>query len=286
VTIGLSQLTDLQRVRIAISGYPNGAVTVERSINQLWWVTVQGGVALPVVAGAAQLDDYYWPDAVENFYRVSQASLEETVDVFTTSDTWTKPLGLVAARITVVGPGGGGAGAGTTGSGEVSGGSGGGAGAVSVSVIDAASLGATETVTVGTGGAGGVGANGGSSGSGSSSFGSHVVAGAGSGGNNLATGAGNASLFGGTGGSSGTGDVVMGGSHGEGFLRVAPSSTLPNGGDSRAGPGGRAGSNSDGFDGQFGGGGGGTRTLPSQGTARNGGAGGGGLVLVEHIFAG
>lgn len=70
MTIGLSYESTLSRVQIALSDLPDGAVRVERSINQLLWETVRGGVALPVVSGTAALDDYEFVTDVENFYRV------------------------------------------------------------------------------------------------------------------------------------------------------------------------------------------------------------------------
>lgn len=73
MTIGLSYLSDLSRVRVALSSLArDGTVKVEHSFNQLLWDTVRGGVALPVVSGAAQLDDYDgWGDSVANYYRVT-----------------------------------------------------------------------------------------------------------------------------------------------------------------------------------------------------------------------
>lgn len=78
MTLTLTQMTDLQRVRIALSGL-NSAVTsvkVERSLNELLWMTVRGGVELPVDTGDATLDDYEWFDAVQNFYRVTTLNPE------------------------------------------------------------------------------------------------------------------------------------------------------------------------------------------------------------------
>lgn len=73
MTITLSQLTDLQRVRVALSSLNTRitAVKVERSLNELLWMTVRGGVELPVDTGDGQLDDFEWFDSVQNFYRVT-----------------------------------------------------------------------------------------------------------------------------------------------------------------------------------------------------------------------
>jgi hypothetical protein len=74
VTLTLTQLTDLQRVRVALSSLAlgDGTVRVERSATSGFQlpVTVRGGAALPVVSGAGQLDDYDWYADVENWFRV------------------------------------------------------------------------------------------------------------------------------------------------------------------------------------------------------------------------
>lgn len=70
MTITLSHLTDLQRVRIGISDLPDITVGVERSTNSLFWQPVRGGVALPIIDGVAQLDDYEFVPDVENHYRL------------------------------------------------------------------------------------------------------------------------------------------------------------------------------------------------------------------------
>ena len=112
--------------------------------------------------------------------------------VFTASDTWTKPDAGTVAYIQVWGAGGGG---GTRGNGS---GGGGGGGAYNEAWVALSALGATETVTVGTGGAGSAsGGNVGGAG-GSSSFGSVVTAFGGGGGG----GSGNAAGGGGGGGGS------------------------------------------------------------------------------------
>jgi hypothetical protein len=52
---------------------PAGAdvAVFERSTNQLQWTVVRGGAAVPIVAGAAAVDDYEFSPDVPNFYRVS-----------------------------------------------------------------------------------------------------------------------------------------------------------------------------------------------------------------------
>ena len=113
--------------------------------------------------------------------------------LYTSDATWTKPPGLVGVIAYTVGGGGGGGGGylGSRADTYNGGGHGGGGGGISYGYIAAASLGATEAITVGQGGAGGaqsgpagvtLGGNVGSAGT-SSSFGAHITSGGGAGGN-------------------------------------------------------------------------------------------------------
>ena len=78
------------------------------------------------------------------------------VDIYTANGTWTKPDGAKSVQITLVAGGGGGGSGRASASGTAAGGGGGGAGGGrSFITLDAALLGATESVTVGAGGAGG-----------------------------------------------------------------------------------------------------------------------------------
>jgi hypothetical protein len=97
--------------------------------------------------------------------------------VFTTSGTYSKPTGLARVKVTVLGGGGGGGGSGNPSTQQAGGG---GSGGYSIKVIEAASLGASETVTVGAGGVGGSSTSGGAGGT--SSFGAHCSATGGAGG--------------------------------------------------------------------------------------------------------
>lgn len=300
MTIGLSWTDDLYRVQIAISDFPNGTARIDRSANEVLWQTVRGGAALPIVSGAGSLDDYEYfaaaDGSIDTFYRVSSTSLEDTVDVFTASGTWNKPSGLVAARVTVIGGGGGGGGAPATGAGEGRAAAGGGGGALAIAVIPAADLGSSETVTVASGGSGGAaGDNGGSSG-GTSTFtrttGTDLTAGGGGGGGSGSTTSSPATTSRGSGSSTTTGaDVAIPGS--DGLQGSNNADTFPPhfgfGGDSALGHGAKGSGNVSGADGNdggdYGGGGSGAWNTDSQ-SARPGGDGAPGIVIVEHFFAG
>ncbi|HMG43937.1 MAG TPA: hypothetical protein VK611_21570 [Acidimicrobiales bacterium] len=137
------------------------------------------------------------------------------MDIFTSSGTWTKPVGLKAILVELVGGGGSGGGTGATAAGQQAEGAGGGAGGYSRKMIQADNLAATVAVTIGAGAvaaaAGAAGATGGTT-----SFGSHCSATGGAGGTQMggvAVGA-NAAAAGGAGGAGASGDLNIPGSAG------------------------------------------------------------------------
>lgn len=211
-----------------------------------------------------------------------------TVQVFTAGGTWTKPAGLVRAKITCIGGGGAGGGASTTSAGGGSVGGGGGAGGCGIRVVAAASLGATETVTIGAAGAGSAGATGGTGGT--SSFGAWVSATGGSGGTVQADTAAVLGAIGGAGGAGSTGDYNFNGDPGHTGFTFSPSGVYRtgNGGGSYFGGGAvgiAAGGLSPGNAGtSYGGGGGGAGNGASQGSTRTGGNGVAGIVIVEEFY--
>jgi len=126
------------------------------------------------------------------------------VQVFVSSGTYTPTSGMKYCIIETVGGGGGGGGVALS-SGFNKGG-GGGSGAYGMKVSTAATVGASQTVTIGAGGAGGVaGASTGSNG-GTTSVGAICTAGGGYGGPGAAA---NTQTLGGAGGDPGTGDAVF-----------------------------------------------------------------------------
>jgi len=185
--------------------------------------------------------------------------------------TWTKPAGL--KYITVEVQAGGAGSDGTDSDSEQDYTNGGGAGGYSRKLILAASLGATETVTIGAGGTAGVG---GSTttpagAGGTSSFGSHCSA---TGGNAQVGGIGSDGDINCKGGGGSSGAEV--GSSGEGSILFAGA-----GGSSVLGGGGNPGTSTGVAGGVYGGGAGGAiGTLDGN----NGGAGGAGIVIVTEYF--
>jgi hypothetical protein len=205
---------------------------------------------------------------------------------FTSNGTFTKATytWLRAIRVRCQGAGGGGGGCVNTGSGMALGGAGGG-GVYSESFItDIAGLSASVTITVGAGGNGGAaGANTGATG-GTSSFGSAVSANGGLGGAGAAAADPVTSVSGTDAATTGVGDLVIAGSAtSESLYLIVAGGQSAKGGDSVLGAGARGRLTSgNGLTGHnYGGGGSGGANSSFQGTARAGGNGAGGIVIVE-----
>lgn len=186
--------------------------------------------------------------------------------------TWTKPTGLKAVKVTVVGAGGNGgstvAPAPTVTALAAAGGGGGGA---SIEEIQAASIPGPVAVTAG---------------SGTNSFGAFCSATAGANGGNSGSSA-VASGVGGAGGSGSGGDINLVGGTGGSYLRnAAPIQMSGAGGNSLLGQGGAnrlAPNDGVGYAGEnYGGGGGGA--VGANPTPQAGGAGAPGIVIVEEFY--
>jgi len=214
-----------------------GACTL--NVNSLGAVSIKKEVTLDPATGdilANQVITVVYDGT--NFQLISRPSGTPTpvVNVYTSTNTWSKSTGLKYVVVELVGGGGGGGGVHPS---TDHGSGGGGGGGYSRKKIDAASLGATETVTIGAAGSGGSGDNDGTAG-GTTSFGSHLSATGGGLGTKGASGGVN-----GTGGAAGSGtggDVNIGGQAGEGATTLSTALyKAGSGGDSLLGSGGLGG---------------------------------------------
>lgn len=220
-----------------------------------------------------------------------------TQEEFSSSGTFTKATYPWArmVRVRVQGAGGGGGGAATSGSGTAATGSGGGGGEYVEGWIPVSRLAASETVTINAAGAGGAaGANNGAAG-GTAVFGSGVslLSAAGGGGGTGSSASATLIVGGGSGGTGGaTGNAysdtlrITGGVGGSGRRVGGVPTELGLGGNSHLGQGAQSVLASDSSNGRvgtgFGAGGGGALNRDTGGsTNRAGGAGTGGLVIVE-----
>lgn len=214
------------------------------------------------------------------------ASIFPTQQIFYSGGTWTKPAGARWVHIQVQAGGGGGAGADTTGAGESSCGVGGQGGGYAESLLAASALGPSVTVTVGIGGTASTGGSGNPGGT--SSFGAHVSAEGGFGGNSVAA----ANTAGGVHSGAQVTQTMVGQLQFQGG-GSGTAIRLPSGGGGSGGQGGNTfmgsgaagrGASGAGLPGSnYGGGGGGAANFPSQ-PAVPGGVGAGGLVIVTTYF--
>jgi hypothetical protein len=210
------------------------------------------------------------------------------IQTFTSSGTYTPTSGMMYCIVQCIGGGGAGGGVAATGAANYAVAGGGGAGEYSVGAFSAATIGASQTVTIGAGGTpGSAGANAGGTG-GTTSLGALItsVGGVGGGGGAVQTLA--TFEFGGAGGSGGTGGQVrIGGT--AGFYGIGQQGTqLLIGGSGGNSPlGGGQGSFSSNTTGPaasgYGAGGGGSSNGNSQSAKAGGGGGKGTIIITEYI---
>tara|TARA_Y100000114_G_C11758410_1_gene328168 strand:+ start:1699 stop:3183 length:1485 start_codon:yes stop_codon:yes gene_type:complete len=234
---------------------------------------------------------------------LSTAGLQ-SIQVFTSSGTYTRPSGITKVKVTVIGGGGGGGGTRASSSGSstvASGAGGGGGGATAIQIVNVSSISSTA-ITVGQGGAGGTTGGNGAAGD-TSKFGadsdSHkVTAAGGAAGTGASQGSsGNASKFGaGAAGGETTVGAALSFVGADGANGRASQSTITasggNGGSSSLGGGGgggdvsAAGNDAGSAGNNYGGGGGGAASLVTTTATQDGtgGAGSDGVVIVEEFI--
>lgn len=207
-----------------------------------------------------------------------------TIQVFTSSDTWSRPTGCRFIRVRLTAGGAGGAGA-TAASSQSCAASGGGAGGYGEGFYDVTST-SSVSVTIGAGGAGGAAANGTGTGGGVTSFGALLSANGGTGGSAMASGTGVAYVTAGAPAAAGSGGHVnAGGNSGEPGHRDSGTIFMSGrGAPSHFGGAGR-GTNFAGA-GAAGGapGAGGAGAASNSATGYAGGAGAAGIVIVEEYY--
>ena len=144
---------------------------------------------------------------------ISSGAGYQSVQVFTSNGTWTKPSGITKVIVEVVGGGGGSGGTATTNSATYSISGGGGGGGYAQLTLDVSAI-ASETVTIGAAGSGGAagGATAGGTG-GDTTFGAHCTGSGGLGGGSTIS-SGGATAGGGQGGAATNGDINIQGSQG------------------------------------------------------------------------
>lgn len=248
-----------------------GAATL--NVNSLGAVTIKKNVSEDLATGDIVIDQMVTVTHDGTNFQLHKPTLRltPTTQVYTSSDTWTRPSGLSYAVVEVVGGGGGG---GSASEGAAGGGGGGG---YSKETLTASELGSTEAVTVGAGGAGS--SNGNGSAGGTSSFGTLLQATGGSG----STEGGGSSTIGAAGGVGSGGDInIAGGGGGTGDIwsnNGIGGAGGGAGGSSVLGGGGRSASTG----GNYGGGGGGGSS-PKGGGDQPGAAGAAGIVIVTEYY--
>ena len=219
---------------------------------------------------------------------LAMRALSVNIQVFTSTGTYTPTSGMLYCIIECVGGGGGGGGTAAGSGSSWSIGGGGGGGGYSRKFASAATIGASQSVTIGAAGSAGTAGNNAGGNGGDTSVGSICIGKGGTGGGGGTGTAGNG-ISGGAGGVAGTGDFTVPGQQGGNTYVTTALNPSGYGGASLFGFGGAAattsGTNAAGNDGQnYGGGGSGGLSFVT--TAKAGGAGVKGLAVVtEFVIA-
>ncbi len=290
---GLVQVTCAQ---VTPSGFGNALRTITNAPNQ-YSITVQqtdvSATTNTTKNGVAHFDSNFFTTDGTGFVSLKSATTGTiAIQIFATSGTYTPTAGMDYCIIEGVGAGAGGGGTTDCSAIQVSAGGGGGSGSYSRLVASAATIGASQTVTIGAGGTAGTSAGGNGGNGGDSSVGSLLIAKGGSGGTGSGAAASTATQ-GGSGGVAGTGTFSCVGSQGgDGISSTAGGTGNFSCGGQGGGSffGGATNANSTtsgqqvGLTGQqYGGGGSGASTSPS-GTGVGGGAGFAGFIVVTEFI--
>jgi hypothetical protein len=287
-----------EKLRIASDGTLNLGVT-GTVLGKLAFSGNTSGTVSVQPQAAAGTWTFKWPNgAGTNKFALktdgagvaSWAGVIATVAVqkFTAGGTYTPTTGIQYAIIECWGAGGGGGGSATGAANTGAGAAGGGAGSYSRAYASAATIGASQTVTIGTAGTGGAAGNNNGNAGTDTSVGTLCVGKGGSGGGGSA-GTGNAT--GGLGGIAGTGDVTTTGHPGGTAFAIGgnlSASISGPGGTSPVGGGGRGVTSATAANGEnatgFAAGGSGGQSFNAGGTASGGNGTAGYVVITEYVL--
>lgn len=284
-SVGIGKMRERGVLDVGGDTYVEGNLFITNSVSVSEDIDVDGDVNVTqnlTVDGQTNVSDFFINGIRNGGYIYS-----ETI-MFTANGTFDKTdyPDCRAIRVRVQGGGAGGGGAGTTSSGNNSYGTGGGGGAYAESFINLNTIEEPVSILIGAGGSGGAGAASGGSG-GSSSFGGIVVAAGGFAGTFKPNSALGGYIGSGDGGLTTTGDIGIPGGPGAGGTGAAGLCSSGSGGNSVLGSGGgnvgsaASGGTSNGRDGRGYGGGGGGAMCNQSASAKYGGDGAPGIIIIE-----
>lgn len=203
---------------ITIDADNNGDVTAAANLTDYAVVCGNGGAkgvqSIAGVGTSGQVLTSNGAGALPTFQSIPTSFSSINVQVFTADGTYTPTSGMTHCVIECVGGGGGGGASSTCSGSQVSVGSGGNSGVYARKFSDAATIGASQAVTIGTGGAGGTAPGGGGAQGTTTSLGTICTADGGNGGFGSAATSNFVIVGSGAVVSSGTGDFVVGSTSG------------------------------------------------------------------------